>query len=321
MEKYLYSIVIPHYNSANLLTNILESIPERDDIQIIIVDDCSDAKEVSHLKSLEHKNLEIVLLETNGGAGHARNVGLERIKGEWSVFADADDRFAPETFDVFDQYINEDLDCIHFKIAFYTPTSSCIDEHPNHVGNTSVSNFLKRNDKNSFRFFALRNTNCWNKLVKTSFIKSNNIHFAETPVNNDVLYAYMVLLRSRKFTILPNILYWKYSNDMGITGKPRSVEREFLFFKETIKRNALFAHIKLKKYPFYRSLYLYIPFLIKKHGIKYFINFSLYYIRHKKECEDDENFFVSYFKDLDLNQIDNLINGYVNFSVLQKEII
>ena len=37
------SIVIPHKNIPELLARCLRSIPERDDIQVIVVDDCSDA--------------------------------------------------------------------------------------------------------------------------------------------------------------------------------------------------------------------------------------------------------------------------------------
>ena len=36
-----YSIIIPHKNSAGLLQRCLDSIPQRDDIQIIIIDDNS----------------------------------------------------------------------------------------------------------------------------------------------------------------------------------------------------------------------------------------------------------------------------------------
>ena len=60
---YKYSVVIPHYNSAELLRRMLASIPERDDIQIIVADDGSNINEVNTLKTLTHKNLEILFLE------------------------------------------------------------------------------------------------------------------------------------------------------------------------------------------------------------------------------------------------------------------
>ena len=38
-----YSFVIPHHNSPTLLNRCLDSIPQREDIEIIVVDDNSDA--------------------------------------------------------------------------------------------------------------------------------------------------------------------------------------------------------------------------------------------------------------------------------------
>ena len=41
-----YSIVIPHKNTPDLLQYCLDSIPVRDDVQVIVVDDNSDADKV-----------------------------------------------------------------------------------------------------------------------------------------------------------------------------------------------------------------------------------------------------------------------------------
>ena len=44
------SIIIPHYNSPNLLKRMLNSIPEREDIEIIVVDDCSKSENVKQVR-------------------------------------------------------------------------------------------------------------------------------------------------------------------------------------------------------------------------------------------------------------------------------
>ena len=46
MPKIIYSIVIPHYNIPDLLERALNSIPQREDIEIIVVDDNSDPAKV-----------------------------------------------------------------------------------------------------------------------------------------------------------------------------------------------------------------------------------------------------------------------------------
>ena len=42
MSNFKYSIIIPHKNTPNLLSRCVASIPKRDDLQIVIVDDNSD---------------------------------------------------------------------------------------------------------------------------------------------------------------------------------------------------------------------------------------------------------------------------------------
>ena len=50
--EFTYSVAIPHYNSPDLLQRMLNSIPERDDIQVIVVDDGSKEENVEKIKKL-----------------------------------------------------------------------------------------------------------------------------------------------------------------------------------------------------------------------------------------------------------------------------
>ena len=88
-----YSVIIPHHNIPALLQRCLDSIPERDDIQIIVVDDNSDSNKVDFKKfpGIGRRNVEIYYTKEGKGAGFARNVGLKYAKGRYLIFADADD--------------------------------------------------------------------------------------------------------------------------------------------------------------------------------------------------------------------------------------
>ena len=54
------SIIIPHYNTPKLLDKMLSSIPKRDDVQVIVVDDNSEVgvQELLALKS-KYDNIEL----------------------------------------------------------------------------------------------------------------------------------------------------------------------------------------------------------------------------------------------------------------------
>src|SRR5690554_1026331 len=90
-----YSVIIPHKNIPDLLERCLQSIPIREDIQVIVVDDNSDPDKVNFLEfpGLNRKNTEVYFTKEGKGAGYARNVGLTKAKGKWLIFSDADDYF------------------------------------------------------------------------------------------------------------------------------------------------------------------------------------------------------------------------------------
>ena len=56
-----YSIIIPHYNIPDLLGRCIKSIPEREDVQVIVVDDNSTGSGdyVSTIPELSRKGVEL----------------------------------------------------------------------------------------------------------------------------------------------------------------------------------------------------------------------------------------------------------------------
>ena len=84
-----YSIIIPHKNTPDLLQYGLDSIPVRDDVQVIVVDDNSDADKVDfeHFPRWKGENYEFYLTQKSGGTGYAENVGIGYAKGKWVLFA------------------------------------------------------------------------------------------------------------------------------------------------------------------------------------------------------------------------------------------
>ena len=109
---YTYTIIIPHKNIPLLLQRCLDSIPLRQDIQVVIVDDNSSPAVVDfdNFPGSERKDTEIIHTSESKGAGYARNCGLAAAKGRWLLFADADDFFLPGFLDVLDTFALTDYD-------------------------------------------------------------------------------------------------------------------------------------------------------------------------------------------------------------------
>src|SRR5690606_20391341 len=108
---------IPHKNIPHLLIRCVKSIPKRQDLEIIIVDDNSDEKFLDILSSLcSSENVKIIWNEESKGAGAARNLGMSLAKGKWLLFADADDFYVSDFISVLDKYIDIDSDAVFFKV-------------------------------------------------------------------------------------------------------------------------------------------------------------------------------------------------------------
>lgn len=84
---------MPLYNQERLFKIGLDSIPKRDDIEIIVIDDCStdnSLKEVRKYKKETGKNITILHNERNRGIGYSVNRGLDIAKGEYIIQLDSD---------------------------------------------------------------------------------------------------------------------------------------------------------------------------------------------------------------------------------------
>lgn len=94
-----YSFIIPHKNSPQLLNRCVNSIPRRDDVEIIVVDDNSDPNVVDwkSFKFDDTRCLTLIQDHSCKGAGNARNVGIDNAHGRWLLFADADDYYEKRT--------------------------------------------------------------------------------------------------------------------------------------------------------------------------------------------------------------------------------
>ena len=106
-----YTFIIPTRNIPLLLNRCLNSIPLRNDIQIIVVDDNSDPKIVNqdNFPFKNRKNVEVIFNKYSKGAGYARNLGLQLAKGKWLLFPDADDFYVDGFIDILDNKVNSAL--------------------------------------------------------------------------------------------------------------------------------------------------------------------------------------------------------------------
>jgi len=103
MQSIKVSVLIPVWNQEKLIIRALDSVPWREDIEILVCDDGSTDATASavarYMAEYPDRNISFFRLPVNHGAGAARNVLLDRAQGEYIASLDSDDRLFPEGFE------------------------------------------------------------------------------------------------------------------------------------------------------------------------------------------------------------------------------
>lgn len=109
MEKApFFSVILPTYNRAELLTHAVQSVIDQtfEDWELIIVDDGSTDNTRELLDTLDDSRVRYIKQE-NQGKGGARNTGLKFTRGQYVCFLDSDDIFYKDHLNVLKDGIHE----------------------------------------------------------------------------------------------------------------------------------------------------------------------------------------------------------------------
>lgn len=118
-KRYKVSVIVPVYNQQKLITRALNSIPNRDDIQIIVINDGSEDK-TSHAvykwwKEEGNKARNVTFVnKDHEGVGAAVNQGYDLAEGEYVVLLGSDDYFFTDKFEGIMAYL-DGTDLVYFN--------------------------------------------------------------------------------------------------------------------------------------------------------------------------------------------------------------
>lgn len=238
--QYNFTVIIPHKNIPNLLQRCLDSLPQRDDLQVIVVDDNSDPKKVDfeHFPGLNRPNTKVFFDKSGMGAGRARNIGLDNIGDTiWLFFADSDDFYNPILSEKMDEHMNDKADFIYFGIdSVYSETlepSKRKSRYYNHFNHG-----IEVNDMNEIK---CKLTTPWAKFIRYEVAKKGGYRFTEIPASNDCYFILNCAFASKEIAIDKAPLYTVTERKDSITTKPSFInwrarfdemKRVFVLFKE-----------------------------------------------------------------------------------------
>ncbi len=217
---YTFSVIVPVYNAASTIERCVKSLVKSggDDLQIILVEDCSKDNSYEVCLSLAREFPSVLCLhnEVNRGVSYTRNRGLDAAEGKYILFTDSDDWVDVE-------YVNNFLGVISSGAEFAVCGYVNHDEKQNgrtdliawnHFENTLTVE-LKSEIEKLYQDCLIQQL--WNKVFFASFIKENDVRFDESiSVGEDTRFIFDYIQKSGIQTItLINKTLYHYMRDQS----------------------------------------------------------------------------------------------------------
>ncbi|MBE6827122.1 MAG: glycosyltransferase family 2 protein [Ruminococcaceae bacterium] len=171
MKTYI-SIITPCYNGENYIETAIESVLSQsciDLIELIIIDDGSTDATGKKCKNYISDTVKYYYTE-NKGAGHARNLGISKAQGVWTMFLDADDMLLKNSID--EDFIN--------KLRLYEQQEKDV------IYGAKIKCDMKLEDYYEIWFPEteeevqhIPRLEFWTNIFRTKYLNDNNIRFFE----------------------------------------------------------------------------------------------------------------------------------------------
>lgn len=212
------SIIVPVYNTGNYLEKCLSSIIKQSfkDIEIIIINDCSNDNSLEIIKKYLSIDKRIILIDKkqNEGLSAARNSGIKISKGEYILHIDSDD------------WIEENYFYDMYNYAIKTQADLVISDYYKDFNNGKIT-YIQDQEKNENKIkrieniFSGKSSPCvWNKLIKTELYKNNKIfHPVGISLGEDLAVIPRLMYYSSKIVKLNKAYYHYIQNPLSITNK------------------------------------------------------------------------------------------------------
>lgn len=268
-----FTVIIPCYKNFDLLEKCVASIPDVQNIEVLIVDDASPQEDFEEFKRKisERKNIRIFRNDENHGAGYCRNFALKQVsentsaKKHWIVFSDSDDFFTENAFTTFERYKHSSAEIIYFDVEFrdYRQTKDLYYEIYSTRRNNAINKFLA---KGKSKYLRVRAWEPWAKMFSKDFIKKNDLTFHEIECMNDAFFGVNAGLSPKTIEASKEKVYvYNIFDNSGC--RSSTLERDLTRLNEYCLLNKLyFSH---KGYAFYLHDVLQIGFaILRKYGFK-----------------------------------------------------
>lgn len=185
-KKPLISIIIPFFNAREFILNTLKSLEAQtyNDFEIVLINDGSTDDTVDVLN--KNNKIDIIIYnQKNHGVSAARNKGIELAHGDFIIFLDSDDNYAPTFLEkIIEKQKEKDANVVYCGFNRVKKTGKSTAIH-NYFAEGNIMNFfLQRNG-----YFHL---SCM--LIRKKALIENCIYFeVGLNISEDLLFTIKIL--------------------------------------------------------------------------------------------------------------------------------
>lgn len=264
-EMYTFSVVIPCHNIArwsSTLASLMNELLAKSKLhgistQIIFVNARSTDATDRHLRAIAKDRPNVLVMHSKSMyAGNARNYAVPFVMGKWCAFLDADDIIKPNAWIsavrtamtqdadvVFVKYKRMKMSKFTWRLAPMFNNDAQIWKHIENIHTVAIENATA-----AFGFINYP----WTRLVRTSLIQTQNIHFGVGEVHNDILYHWLSLAHARRIAFV---------NDVGVIHRYHSRQLTALKSKdrEYVSSDICLVHRRVSQeliWPLIRQLFI-----------------------------------------------------------------
>lgn len=234
MEKqYDISVILPVYNNVQYLEECLDSVLAEKilSIEIVAVDDGSTDGSGQMLDDYAGKYENIrVFHQENSGVGVARNLGLEKAKGEYICYLDSD------CSEVLKKGLTlcreKNLDVLFFTYENYFENEIAAERWKNNRVNQPMRKreypkepIRGREMLLLFKTQLEYRVNVFLQMARRDFLQKNHFSFEPGIIFEDIPYTFEVLLQAERVMALNEVLVKRRIRDNSLEHRPTTVHR------------------------------------------------------------------------------------------------
>lgn len=218
------SVIIPVYNSENLLETCVQNVLEQTfgDFELILVNDGSTdgSGRVCDLLAKRDKRMKVIH-KKNGGASSARNAGLDVAQGEFICFVDSDDIVSKKLLETALRYQSESgSDIVEFGIKYIDDVQEYVfDSVDFKMQIFNGKDMIKKIYQDTFGGTIY----LWDKLYKKDLF--DTLRFEEGRICEDTIIMPLLYDRANTVCVINTQLYLYYQSSGSVMRSEFSLKR------------------------------------------------------------------------------------------------